>query len=324
MKQRYGGDFDKFEKMKEACLRDGDIIRINYKGQSKKIQFTSAQLELRYTADKKSAKLKGVHLCKMVKRDIDDYLASGKKPPLILDKHYALNRYLVDHIDKKLASDNKRVASVDASAFYFTTGFKLGWISENTYKQVILHPEYKEGAVAAIGALNSSDYYEDFEAGQLVNSGWQQDKFYKYSPFYWWLIQTVYELMIKCAEKFYERMYMWITDCAFVDEEIAGEVEAFFKANGYRCKTKRGAFLKMDEDNIVHWKMDGSFPKSMRVYGHGFDGEIVLPNKILKVRKKKGYDEGDGSFSKRVDKQVKKLKSKKAQPVVKRKVVKAK
>ncbi len=299
MKQRYGGDFTKFDKIKNLCIQDGNSFKIVHSGQSKKIQLNNKAVELRYTADRVSSKLKGVHLCRMVTKDIDNFIEAGNTLPYT-DRHYNLNRYILPNIERKILSSNQRWASVDMSACYFTTAHKLGWLSQNTYKQIIINPEYKAGAVAAIGALNKREFTEIYDEGVLVHKDWNREHYYKYSPFFWQVLDAVYEIMIKCAKKFHDKMYMWLTDCAFVDEDIVEEVQNFFRDNAYRCKTKRGRLISLDENEYVTWRMDGEVEKCMKIYRSGFE-EDFSPVKAIK---NKMYEEGNGEFIKRVSESI--------------------
>jgi len=223
--------------------------KVRSRGLSKVVMLNGNKGIMRFYDNKMSS----AFLSGMVRRDIDKFIEK-KGVPFIYDKFYNTQYVNVAAIEKVIGVP---VYCIDINYCYFQTAYNLGYISKKTFKRGTdgdNHTKLKEGVLAAIGGLNSLDFYEEYNKGQKVREYIDWEKHKKYSPFYWNVIAEVWYLMDECKRILGNDMYMWLTDCCYTSEKRKQEVYDLFEKKGYKCKHFIADFERVDEKNkMVYW-----------------------------------------------------------------------
>lgn len=283
MKKSYrGGNLEKSQDLIKKMKDSKCSFTVVSGGQSKKILFQKDKGEVykkkTYYGNNKSQHLPGVFMCNVVKKDIDNFILENgvlpnpnNKPSLLL--------YNFKEIERLCENEKTELSyAIDINSCYFQTAYNLGFISKKTFDRGWRDREvYKYGILASIGTLNKREVIEKYVDGELVSRDYEEDNYNKYSPFYWAVINRVYDLMNQIAELLGDDFYMWLTDCAVFKRGREKEVEDFLQENNYSYKNFRIEYEKIDKRKI-YW-YDYSKAKSKYVNYHkrcGFEPDLII------------------------------------------------
>lgn len=160
-------------------------------------------------------------------------------------------------------ADNRNVSGkfencveVDINGAYWVCAYKLGYISEELYKEAI---EIKENGKAnipkkirliALGALARKRNIRVYEPDkkQYKYKGMEYDA--ELGGVFFHIANTVGALMGECSNKLgiYLFMFFWV-DAFMCYQSTAGIVENFFIQNGYSVKKKALHYVNIETDN---------------------------------------------------------------------------
>lgn len=268
----FGGSLQDFHQRLAKYEEAGGNFKVVSLGMSRKIIFEDSGFTIRFFGsrnrapkgkkDKKTphhvvtGMIDGAYFAQMLRRQVDVKLQSFT-PPVITHAPdvQSFNLSLIEN------SIGKTVTGFDMNSCYWTTAYLLGYIDEALYQRGVTSGK-KMGLLISVGCLNKRISIVDYKDGKQVGDRRFDEQYYqKYSPVYWHIINHVWELMVKAWIKFgRDNWYMWLTDCLYVDNDVAEEVAQFFTDNGYDFKTNRISFHSYDG-------------KTLRWYDHN-KGEI--------------------------------------------------
>lgn len=254
------GNLENFDKALERLVAAKSDFVVKERGASRQVSLDH-NMGMKFMAGKMS----GAFMCSLVKKDIDNYLLTKPKP-LVYNKFYNV-QYINANAIEKLG--NKPIACYDADYCYFQTAYNLGYITKKTFKRGIADKKLKSGLLAAIGGLNSLDFYKEYKGGVLVKKYPDWDKYNKYSPFYWNVIERVWTMMQDCIALLGDDLYMWLTDCCYINPDREEEVKKFLEAKGYNHKRFMANFESIDfnKNEVVWYDAKANKVKTMSFYG---------------------------------------------------------
>lgn len=246
MKVHNVGGLKNFTRAFDMIVKNGNDFTVKSGGASKRIEFDSGKRGMTFS----DSKIKGAFLCGMVRADINRYIEENGVPP-VFNKIYNLTKFNTELIAKNIKSP---VTAIDINYCYFQTAYNLGYISKKTFDRGTISKDIKEGVLASIGSLNKLEMVETYRSGKLIEKKVDFDKYNRYSPFYWNIINKVWVMMEDFFEAFPENSYMWLTDCCYVDTHIIKKALKFIHDRGYKTKTFMIDFQNVDNiKQTVHW-----------------------------------------------------------------------
>lgn len=278
-----GGRLTQYQSSLNSLKEGGATFKVISGGQTRKIVHSDSSGEVlkktTFYGYGDADNLRGVHIVRMVKKDIDNYIEEGYpipetkfKPNLTL---YNLNR--IKQLSEAKDSEKEMVYCIDINSCYFQTAYNLGFITKELYEKAWKDRKInKIGLLASIGSLNKKNVIYDYENGVLVNKSYDLETYNRYSPFYWAIIKEVYSLMLDISHNLKDDFYMWLTDCAYIKMSRAEEVKEYLKMNGYDYKHFFVEFNGIDNQTI-RWY---DYGKGTQKYIHyhkrlGFDPSVL-------------------------------------------------
>ena len=235
-----GGYLNRFETDLNKLQNNKTNFQVVSSGLTRKIIFNQKEDKSKrlYFGHQKSDILPGVHMVNAVRRNIDNYIESGKPIPK-LEYRPKLVLYNFMEIEKAINKNPRDLTNaIDINACYFKTAYNLGFINEDLYiKGWEKRKENKLGLLASIGSLNKHETIETYKNGKLrtTDTNWEYKN--KYSPFYWAIINKVAEVMMEIAHALGENFYMWLTDCVYVDRDKKKIATDILDKYGYDYKS---------------------------------------------------------------------------------------
>tara|TARA_R110000764_G_scaffold32_2_gene135 strand:+ start:227 stop:1108 length:882 start_codon:yes stop_codon:yes gene_type:complete len=235
-----GGYLNRFETDLNKLQNNKTNFQVVSSGLTRKIIFNQKEDKSKrlYFGHQKSDILPGVHMVNAVRRNIDNYIESGKPIPK-LEYRPKLVLYNFMEIEKAINKNPRDLTNaIDINACYFKTAYNLGFINEDLYKKGWeKRKENKLGLLASIGSLNKHETIETYKNGKLktTDTNWEYKN--KYSPFYWAIINKVAEVMMEIAHALGENFYMWLTDCVYVDRDKKKIATDILDKYGYDYKS---------------------------------------------------------------------------------------
>ena len=235
-----GGYLNRFETDLNKLQDNKTNFQVVSSGLTRKIIFNQKEDKSKrlYFGHQKSDILPGVHMVNAVRRNIDNYIESGKPIPK-LEYRPKLVLYNFMEIEKAINKNPRDLTNaIDINACYFKTAYNLGFINEDLYKKGWeKRKENKLGLLASIGSLNKHETIETYKNGKLktTDTNWEYKN--KYSPFYWAIINKVAEVMMEIAHALGENFYMWLTDCVYVDRDKKKIATDILDKYGYDYKS---------------------------------------------------------------------------------------
>ncbi len=211
-------------------------------------------------------KLKAGFLVGMVLRDINAYIEraereglpipakiEGQKPMLVYSNPNNIRYYGL----------HRTVKAIDVNHCFWSATFKKGYITERTYLIGLRdEKEYKDSRLVAIGVLNKLQTMTEFKKGIPQKPIANMEYYDKYSPFYWSIISEVNELFYQVRKCLGGDLFMWLTDCAFINPDGREEVIKIIEDMGYSWKEYDVAFEDVTDRQIRWWSPEGK-PKSI-------------------------------------------------------------
>lgn len=259
------GNFKSFERNLEKLKMVDDKIITTHSGVTKKI-YTSDGKVLVFKDEQRDGIIKGAFLVRMVKKDVEKYISEN--PDYIPAQNMFLEYAPVVAFNYTGIQNmiNKPLISVDINHCYFRTAYLLGYISEKTYLKGL---PYKKAMNASIGALNKYIYKEEYSGGEKTREFCNEDEYLMFKPIYHKILERVSDCM---HESFYELgddMVMWLTDCAFINEDALPKLHNVFEKYGYEYKIVTSEITAYDKatQKIDWWdyKNKELTQKSMKV-----------------------------------------------------------
>ena len=261
------GDLDAYQSKTKEFLSAKEDFEIVSSGLTRRIVLPNGT-KLRFfgTKGKKNFVINGAYLVNMVTNDVDDYIEKHGIP-----KHKRINNVQVfnpDGIKKLLNRRPKPIVAIDINACYWNIAHNLGFLSDRLYNRG-LEKASKEGLLIAVGCLNKKPRIKVYKAGELVENKPDENYYNRYSPFYWKIIETSEDIMMKTYELFKDNWYMYLTDCLYVDSKVSKQAQEFLASLGYQSKVHSVQFTGFD-GKIIEWidfKKGQATPKKM-YYAH--------------------------------------------------------
>ncbi len=260
MKITCHGNLETYEKAFARLSEHKADFTVRTRGVSKNINLGS-NYGMRFV----NSHMAGAFMCGLVKRDIDNYLLKNDVP-LVNHRFYNVQYVNIQAIEK---IGKAPFACYDANYCYFQTAYNLGYITRKTFKRGIRDKEIKPGLLAAIGGLGSLDFCEDYKGGKLVNKYPDWDKYNRYSPFYWNVITVIWKMMQDCIAEFGDDLYMWLTDCAYINTSREKDLKLFLEKRGYEHKRFMANFegIDYDKEKLSWYDAKANRVKTMSYFG---------------------------------------------------------
>ncbi len=257
------GGLDKFDRNFLHHQNHKSDFKIIYSGLSRKMVFDGGSRVFRYFGEEGTGFVDGAYFSSMVKRDVDKYLENNDPPSAPNDKpnlcHFNLGQipYVI----------GQPVQALDLNNCYFRTAYNLGYITEKTYKNAmdkIKHKKkIKDGLLVSIGMLNKLDLEETYKDGVCVHKRLLDDIYKKYSPFYWKIIQSVYDFLMDIAQYLGRDFYMCLMDCIYFNLERRADVIEYMKTKPYNYKLFICEFTEIDHIKVKWDDWKDARPKEM-------------------------------------------------------------
>ncbi len=247
----------------ERKLKSFTDNKMNFKvvsyGETRKMMFRG--LSFNYFGAKGNKKLKAGFLVGMVIRDINSYIKraaeeglpmpakiEGQKPMLIYSNPNNIRYYGL----------HRTVKAIDVNYCFWKAAFKLGYITERTFLIGLREEKlYKDSRLVAIGVLNKLQTLTEFKLGVAQKPIPNLEYYNKYSPFYWSIISEVNELFYQVRKCLGGDLFMWLTDCAFINPDGREEVIKIMDGMGYSWKEYDVAFEDVTDRQIQWWNEEG-------------------------------------------------------------------
>lgn len=211
-------------------------------GSTRRIKFRS--LEYAYVDIKSNAGL-GFHISRMLKADVDRWLEKNRHELQHHLRAYKEQMYNIEAIKKSIGQP---LVAIDINDCYWTTVWRLGYITDETYYAAKRKKEWKIGRNASIGSLSKSEVSTPYRNGKPIAS---QRKVVRSRIEYQYIrnhvINKVYEIFYRLFLELQDTFFMFLTDCVFTTPANYNYVVKFFQTEGYSVKMKPIEFLKVDE-----------------------------------------------------------------------------
>ena len=222
-------------------------FKVTSKGVSKIVEFDSG-VKYRFFGhgNTKDSRIKGAYFATMVKKSIDKRI---DRYGIISKRDGVISQ--VFNVKAIQANMDKPLCCLDLNLCYWRTAYLLGYIDKELYHKGI-ESGHKRGMLVSIGSLNTLPIIEKYEDGSMISQTTDAELNAKYSPFYWAIIGKVFDLCMEVYKAIGDDMYMWLTDCAFINPDRQLEVIAIFEKYGFPFKTYTSDFTYCD-GKIVEW-----------------------------------------------------------------------
>lgn len=207
----------------------------SYKSENKRHEFCT------------SDRYEGIHIVSNVKRHIRAKLKSGE---IELPNYNAKIASITSFFDKNNLINNNgcEIVSIDFRRCYWTTLYRLGYISEKIYKSGLesiktdkngnkKNVDYKLVCNMSIGSLGVKEHFEKYVDGKLIESGVRRCDL---NPIRLHVIAEVFNVAVSIINKNKETEsgFLWfLTDCFFVRKDVAKMYEDAISEYGYESKT---------------------------------------------------------------------------------------
>jgi DNA-dependent RNA polymerase auxiliary subunit epsilon len=178
----------------------------------------------------------------------------------------------------------KPVVGIDINACYWNTAHKLGYISDALFERG-LDTCKKQGLLIAIGCLNKKPVLKNYKEGKLVGYSFDEQVHSRYAPFYWNIIEHTHQIMMESYERFKDNWYMYLTDCLFVDLDVAKDAHKFISDKGYKCKSHQIEFINFDGKRLRWFDFKENRDKEIHAQGR----DIYLTYTLSKIGKGMHY-----------------------------------
>jgi hypothetical protein len=251
-----GGTIQDFNKRLKQYEAMGADFVVTTQGMSRRIYFPDDNMQIKFFGSRvkegtKSIRVgpaEGAYFVPMVRRAVDSALAAGKVVPKI--KYHPDVQQFNHALIKK--SIGKNITGIDINACYWTTAYNLGYINKELYDKGIARGK-KMGLLIAIGCLNKRPMIEKYKDGKRIDQDWDDDYHLKYSPVYWHIIHTTWQIMCETFLAIgHNHWYMWLTDCVYVDRESEAVVCKLFEEKGYSFKKMSVSFVGY-QGSTLNW-----------------------------------------------------------------------
>jgi hypothetical protein len=179
---------------------------------------------------KDNSYVKGMFIFGMVRKDVNDFVNSGRK--IKVPKRYPVNEYN-DFFDKF----GEAITGTDINHAYWRIAYNLGIISESTYQRG-LGDDFKTTRLAALSTLGKGKEYFLIKDGkftnQVVKIGYNEvlDNIYKAIRY------TCYKYMQEIKDLLKNDFVCYRTDCVYYVDSIENRklVRDYFKSKQMEFK----------------------------------------------------------------------------------------
>ena len=238
-----GGNLKQFESFLDKQIHHKSNFKVVSSGLSRTIIFESG-IKFRYFSKSNKDNIKGAYFVNLVRKQIDKLIEEKFVMPPYNEKVNA-QCFNVKAIQKAIENDAD-VECIDLNSCYWTTAYNLGFIDKKLFDKGI-DSGHKLGLVVSIGALNKLPLIETYESGDFTSRKYDYEYNERYSPFYWSIISKVRDVMMEVYEALEDDMYMWLTDCAFVNANKKDAVISIFEKHKYQSKSYKSKFIEVDK-----------------------------------------------------------------------------
>lgn len=201
----------------------------------------------------------GFHLCQMVYAEIKKRVASGEYVPIEQDNNRIHSNFVCFNPANIGRFLNRTTKAIDIKRCYWETSRILGIISQGLYEYGIKNEgnskkqkkgvkvknnkskkgkkaNWKDGRNASIGSLGAVIYEKVYKNGELVEI--KEPYRRPFNNVRLDIVDHVWNMANSIITQVKDDFLMFLTDCFFVTPEVADEVIAMLKENGYECSIK--------------------------------------------------------------------------------------
>jgi hypothetical protein len=263
------GTIEKYRSSLKDCITNKESFTTITSGMSRRIVLPNGVSMKYFGSQKNSSLIDGAFLVPMVQREIDQYIELYGIP-----KHNEVadvQLFNIPNIERAIKKQHP-VLGIDINACYWNTAYHLGYISKELYERGVKKVK-KQGLLISIGCLNKKPIIKTYDEGKLVSSYHDEETYNRYSPFYWNIIEVTHKIMVESYSLFKDNWYMFLTDCLFVDFEVAKDAKKFINSFNYEVKSHQIVFEKFDGRRLT-W-FDFKDHKEKQIHALGRDIELI-------------------------------------------------
>lgn len=238
---------DRFDVNKKYLEDINAEYTIEYHGSSESLTYKSTCMKFVDVAEKAG---KGYHISKMVRKDIDAWLANHGEQLQPYGRTYREQLFNLNSIEKVIGIQG---VSIDNNDCYWRTAYMIGYITERTYIMGLRKKEWKEGRNSAIGGL-AAPYTRIDKIGKKEIKRYTEPPDVRYTYIRNHIIGHVYNVFYELFQQIGADFYMFLVDCVFTDYDRLKFVNQYLTNAGYRHKSKPIEFVNVDrEKQRVSW-----------------------------------------------------------------------
>jgi hypothetical protein len=262
------GTIEKYRSTLSKCIANKETFTTYSSGMSRRIILPTGVNMKFFGTEAANSRISGAFMVQMVQREIDAYIEANGIPTYNYVSDVQL--FNLPKIKEAMNGKKKPVVGIDINACYWNTAHKLGYISDALFERG-LDTCKKQGLLIAIGCLNKKPVLKSYKEGKLIGYSFDEQIHSRYAPFYWNIIEHTHQIMIESYERFKDNWYMYLTDCLFVDLEVAKDAHKFIIDKGYKCKSHQIEFINFDGKRLRWFDFKDNREKEIHAQGRDID-----------------------------------------------------
>jgi len=247
-----------------------DIALLKKRGEKFSIESSASFLTLKYRSKKLSyatigfSGIKGVHLFKMVKDDVNKLIPIEQIPRA---EAMRLKQPVTVYVNPTAIDEcvDEYVNHIDITNCYWSTALREGVITQRTHDMGLRKPEWKTGRNAAIGGLDKKVRYEEWNGNEnTLVERIHMPANHKYARLK--IINAIDEIALQLIKLLGEGFLMFLTDCFVVKPGYVDTVTSFLRKNGFQFKfasiiiklhDSKEKYIQWDQKVIIRNKKTG-------------------------------------------------------------------
>jgi hypothetical protein len=252
------GGISRCEQYIKRYVKSKSDFNVRMYGLSRIIEFPNSDTRFRFFGtEKKTDRIEGSYFVTLVRKEIDAYIEKNGIPKIHHKPHIQLF-----HTNNIKENFNKPLSAIDINSCYWTTAYNLGYISEELFQRGIKSNK-KMGLLVSIGSLNKLPLIQVYKNGKFKKQYLDHEYSDRYSPFFWNIIDVVYNMCMEIYDMLGDDFYAWITDCVHVSQDKKEAVEHYFEAHNYGHKSNIISYESCNNGTVGWYDCKESKVKTM-------------------------------------------------------------
>lgn len=192
-----------------------------------------------------------------VRKDADNYIREHPDLEIInvvSGDDYYINFINQDNIDKSVISGSiYDLGAVDIKQAYWYTAYKMGIISEKTFKQAEKKKIPSNVLHTLLGSMGYTKTYVIYEKGRRSGKKYNIEGCALKQTLYRMIIIELDRVMMKLAQSLKSHFYAYKTDCIYFEQSLISYVEWFICKEGYVPVELGIRNVKVDANNKIEF-----------------------------------------------------------------------